>query len=127
MLEKTSPLWWVFAAAGVALYFATLFPGMANRGQKIFVSCGPVAGFIAIMTFTFNYKWPITELLPVYCAINLAIATGFLGHGKALRAYMADRAENPDLPEDGTATPWALQIAFTLPVFLGAAFWYVGN
>ncbi|MEV6688453.1 hypothetical protein AB0N28_24410 [Streptomyces sp. NPDC051130] len=127
MIEKDSPLWWVFAAASAALYIVAMFPGMANWRQKAFVSCGPVAGFVAVMALSAHYKWPLVEMLPVYCAINLAIALSVVGHMKALRAYMVERAENPDKPEDGTATPWILQLAFTLPAFLGAAYWYVGN
>ncbi|QES21712.1 hypothetical protein DEJ46_23555 [Streptomyces venezuelae] len=125
MMDRASPLWWVFAAGTAALQLAVMFPGMVTRGQKIFVSCGPVATFLALMAFSAVNGWPLTRMLPCYCAINLGIITGMLGHRKALRSYMADRAENPSLPEDGTATPWALQMALTLPVFLGLAFWYM--
>ncbi|MFE9463283.1 hypothetical protein ACFYNW_06350 [Streptomyces virginiae] len=52
--EKSSPLWWLFAAISVVLYLAVMFPGMVNRRQKIWVSCGPVAGFLAIMAFSVN-------------------------------------------------------------------------
>ncbi|MET9570818.1 hypothetical protein ABZY34_17080 [Streptomyces virginiae] len=54
MPEKSSPLWWLFAAISVVLYLAVMFPGMVNRRQKIWVSCGPVAGFLAIMAFSVN-------------------------------------------------------------------------
>ncbi|MEU2495732.1 hypothetical protein [Streptomyces sp. NPDC007883] len=127
MLDKTSPLWWVFAAASVALYLSAMFPGMVNARQKAFVSCGPLATFVAAAAYSYVNKWPITELLPLYCAINLALAAGIIGHWKALHAYMAERAEDPTKGDDGTATPWILQMAFTLPVFMGAAFWYMGN
>ncbi|MFE6788128.1 hypothetical protein ACFVFF_38400 [Streptomyces sp. NPDC057680] len=125
MIDTTSPVWWVLAAGTAALYLAVMFRGMVTRGQKIFVSCGPVAGFLALAAMSAHYGWPLAEMLPYYCAVNMGVVTGMLGHRKALHSYMADRAENPNLPEDGTATPWILQMAFTLPVFLGLAFWYM--
>lgn len=127
MLDKSSPAWWLLAAVSVAGYLAIMFPGMVNRQQKIFVSCGPIAGFLALMAYCANYDWPIVEMLPMYTGLFVALMLGVVGHQKALRAYMVDRAENPEKPDDGTATPWILQMAFTLPVFLGAAFWYVNR
>lgn len=127
MLENSSPLWWVFAVISASLYIAAMFPGMVNARQKVFVSCGPAATFVAVLAYSTVNHWPLTELLPVYCGINVAIAVGMVGHWKAMRAYMAERAENPSMPEDGTATPWILQMAFTLPIFLGIAFWYIAN
>ncbi|WP_228980236.1 hypothetical protein [Streptomyces sp. DH12] len=126
MLDTTSPLWWLLAAFSVVPYLAAMLPGMITTRQKIFVSCGPAVVFAGALAYATVNQRPLTEMLPVYCGINLAIATGMIGHRKAMRAYMAERADNPDLPEDGTATPWILQMAFTLPVFLGAAFWYMG-
>ncbi|MCG7526262.1 hypothetical protein MHW47_17650 [Streptomyces sp. OfavH-34-F] len=126
MLEKSSPLWWLFAAVSVYLYLAAMFPGMINRRQMAWVSCGPVVGFLAIVAYSANYDWPLNELLPVYCGVILGIALGVVGHSKAMRTFMTWRAENPGKPDDeGPGVPWMLQIAFTLPVFLGGALWYV--
>ncbi|MER5776519.1 hypothetical protein ABT144_19905 [Streptomyces sp. NPDC002039] len=126
VLEKSSPLWWLFAAVSVVLYLAVLFPGMVNRRQMIWVSCGPVAGFLATVAFSANYEWSLNELLPVYCGGILGIALGVVGHWKAMRAFMTWRAENPGKPDDeGPGVPWVLQMAFTLPIFLGGALWYM--
>ncbi|WLQ37121.1 hypothetical protein P8A18_28425 [Streptomyces castrisilvae] len=126
VLEKSSPLWWLFAAVGVALYLAVMFAGMVNRRQMIWVSCGPVAGFLATVAYSANYDQPLNELLPVYCGGILGIALGAVGHGKAMRDFMAWRAENPGKPDDeGPGVPWILQMAFTLPIFLGGAIWYM--
>jgi hypothetical protein len=128
MPEKSSPLWWLFAAISVALYLLAMFPGMVNRKQKIWVSCGPVAGFLALAAFSANYEWSLTELLPAYCGLMLAFAAGVLGHTKAMRTFMIWREENPGKPDDeGPGVPWILQMAFTLPVFLGGAIWYMNN
>ncbi|MFI5867805.1 hypothetical protein [Streptomyces sp. NPDC051546] len=127
MLDKSSPLWWLFAAASVAAYLAMMFPGMVNRRQKAFVSCGPIAAFLGALAYCANYDWPVVEMLPLYTALFVALALGMVGHQKAMHAYMADRAENPEKPDDGTATPWILQMAFTLPVALAAAFWYTSQ
>ncbi|WP_028815346.1 hypothetical protein [Streptomyces flavidovirens] len=128
MLEKTSPLWWLFAAISVALYLLAMYPGMVNRRQKIWVSCGPVAGFLAITAYSANYDWPLNELLPAYCGLILAVALGVVGHWKSMRAFMIWREENPGKPDnEGPGVPWMLQMAFTLPAFLGAAIWYMNN
>ncbi|MEU6708993.1 hypothetical protein [Streptomyces wuyuanensis] len=128
MPDKSSPLWWLFAAMSVVLYLLAIFPGMVNRSQKIWVSCGPVAGFLALAAFSANYGWPLAELLPAYCGLMLAFAAGFVGHTKALRTFMIWREENPGKPDDeGPGVPWILQMAFTLPVFLGGAIWYMNN
>ncbi|WP_326586885.1 hypothetical protein [Streptomyces sp. NBC_01294] len=128
MPEKSSPLWWLFAAISVAVYLAAMFPGTVNRRQRIWVSCGPVAGFLALTAFSATYDSSLNEMLPVYCGIMLGLALGVVGHGKALRAFMTWRAENPGKPDDeGPGIPWMLQIAFTLPICLGGAIWYMNN
>lgn len=76
VLEKSPPLWWLFAAISVALYLAVMFPGMVNRRQMKWVSCGPVAGFLATVTFSARYDWSLNELLPLYCGGILGIALG---------------------------------------------------
>lgn len=128
MLEKSSSLWWLFAAVSVAIYLSIMFPGMVNRQQKIWVSCGPAAGFLALAAFSANYDWPIVEILPAYCGMILGIGLGALGHSKGIREFMIWRKENPGKPdEDGPGGAWILQMAFTLPVFLGGAIWYMNT
>jgi hypothetical protein len=128
MPEKSSPLWWLFATISVALYLAAMFPGMMDWRQKIWVSCGPVAGFLAIMALSANHDWSLNEMLPAYCGVILGIALGVVGHWKAMRDFMTWRAENPGKPDDeGPGIPWMLQIAFTLPIFLGGAIWYMNT
>ncbi|AWK09505.1 hypothetical protein [Streptomyces spongiicola] len=128
MPEKSSPLWWLFAAISIGVYLAAMFPGMINSRQKIWVSCGPVAGFLAIMAFSANYDWSLNEMLPAYCGMLLGFALGVVGQWKAMREFMAWREANPGKPDDeGPGVPWMLQIAFTLPIFLGGAIWYMNN
>ncbi|WP_432122287.1 hypothetical protein [Streptomyces sp. S1] len=125
-MDRTSPWWWLFAAIGVAVYLAVMFPGMTNGRQRIWVSCGPALCFVAAATYSTTYDTPLTGLLPLYCGAFLGIALGAVGHRKAMRAFMTWRAENPGKPDDeGPDVPWMLQMAFTLPVFLGGAIWYV--
>ncbi|RST07333.1 hypothetical protein EF910_06520 [Streptomyces sp. WAC07149] len=109
----------------MAVFLWTMIPCMANRRQRLFVAGGPVAAFAALLAYCAKANWPLGEMLPVYCSLYVAVSLGMVGHRKALRAYMLDRAKDPTRPEDGTATPWILQMAFTLPVFLGASLWYV--
>lgn len=125
MLEKTSPAWWVLSLSSVVVFLWIMIPCMANRRQQVFVACGPVAAFGALLAYCAKDNWQIGEMLPVYCSLYAAVSLGMAGHRKALREYMLDRAKDPTRPEDGTATPWILQMAFTLPVFLGASLWYV--
>ncbi|WP_405614982.1 hypothetical protein OG292_18340 [Streptomyces sp. NBC_01511] len=128
MPEKSSPLWWLFAAISVAVYLAAMFPGMVNRRQKIWVSCGPVAGFLSLLAYSATYDSPPTEILPAYCGIILGIGLAAVGHSKAMRDFMTWRAENPGKPdEEGPGVPWMLQMALTLPVFLGGAVWYMST
>ncbi|MFD7866444.1 hypothetical protein [Streptomyces sp. NPDC059783] len=126
--ERSSPLWWLWAAISAVLFFAAMFPGMVNRRQMIWVSCGPVAGFLAIAAYSAKYDQPLHDLLPVYCGTVLGIALGAVGHGKAMRVFMAWRAENPGKPDDeGPDAPWMLQMALTLPVCLGGVIWYMNT
>ncbi|MEU8764340.1 hypothetical protein [Streptomyces sp. NPDC048659] len=111
----------------MAAYLLVMFPGMVNLRQRLFVSCGPVVGFLALLAYCANYGLPMVEMLPVYVALYVALALGVVGHWKALREYMIERAENPGKPYDGTAVPWILQMAFSVPVFLGVAFWYTSR
>ncbi|MFE2165408.1 hypothetical protein ACFXB3_10070 [Streptomyces sp. NPDC059447] len=128
MLEKSSPLWWLFATISVVSYLAAMFPGVVNRRQKTWVSCGPVATFLAFMAFSAIYDWPLNEVLPVYCGIILGITLGVVGHWKSMRVFMTWRAENPGKPDDeGPGVPWALQTAVTLPIFLGGSIWYMNT
>ncbi|MFE7337939.1 hypothetical protein [Streptomyces griseus] len=129
MLEKSSSLWWLFAAISVAVYLWAMFPGMVNQRQKVWVSCGPVAGFIAVVVFSANYDWPLVEMLPAYCGFILGIGLGALGHGKTMREFMVWKEKNPGKPDDENpaGTPWILQMALTLPVFLGGAIWYMNT
>ncbi|KOX30508.1 MULTISPECIES: hypothetical protein [unclassified Streptomyces] len=125
-MDRTSPLWWLFAAISVAVYLALMFPGMTSGRQRIWISCGPVLGFAGAASYSATYDTPLTGTLPVYCAVYLGIALGVAGHQKAMRAFMAWRSENPGKPDDeGPGVPWMLQIAFTVPVLLGGALWYV--
>ncbi|MGI5196201.1 hypothetical protein ACQEVY_21525 [Streptomyces sp. CA-288835] len=128
MPDTSSPLWWLFAALSAALFLALYFPAMVNGRQKAFMACGPVVGLLVALAYSSVYDWSPAELLPVYCGICLALALGLVGHQKAMRTFMTWRQENPGKPDDeGPDGPWVLQMAFTIPVFLGAAFWYIGN
>ncbi|MFJ4467695.1 hypothetical protein ACIP2X_09515 [Streptomyces sp. NPDC089424] len=86
MLDKTSPLWWLFAALSAALFIALMLPGMVNRSQKIFVSCGPVVTFLPMVGLTRRYGESVTEWLAVYCAILVGSALCAVGHWKAAPA-----------------------------------------
>lgn len=128
MPDKSSPLWWLFAALSAALFLALIFPAMVNGRQKAFVASGPVLGLLVAFAYSAVYDWPFYELLPAYCGLYLAVALGLVGQRKAMRTFMTWKQENPGKPDDeGPGTPWVLQMAFTIPVFLGAAFWYVVN
>ncbi|MFG3283422.1 hypothetical protein [Streptomyces sp. NPDC048111] len=127
MPDKASPLWWLAAGVSIAVYVATMWPGMITLGQKVTYSFGaPVAGFLGLLGYCWVYKWPVTEGLPLYCAAILGIAAGMLGHQKTLRAYMADRLAHPGRSQEDAATPpWVLQMVFTMLILCGAALWYV--
>ncbi|MFD3658726.1 hypothetical protein [Streptomyces sp. NPDC058620] len=126
MPDKTSPLWWLFAAISAAIFLALMFPGMINRRQKAFVACGPVAGFLAAIAGGAVYNLPVHNVLVGYCAALLGLSLGVVGHWKAMRTFQTWKAENPGKPDDeGPGVPWALQIAITFPVFFGAGLWYI--
>ncbi|MBV7700203.1 hypothetical protein [Streptomyces sp. TRM70350] len=126
MLDKASPLWWLFAALSAALFIALMLPGMVNRRQKVFVSCGPAVNFLALVGFSLASKESLNEWLPVYCAVLVGGALCAVGHWKAMRTFMTWKAENPGKPEsEGPGTPWILQLAFTLPLLMIPAFLYV--
>ncbi|WP_405786613.1 hypothetical protein OG753_40060 [Streptomyces sp. NBC_00029] len=128
MPDKSSPLWWLFATISVVVYLAALLPGMVNWRQKLWVSCGPVAGFVVLTASSVKQEWSLSEVLPVYCGITLGIALGVVGHWKAMRSFMTWRAENPAKPDDeGPDVPWVLQMAFTLPIFFGGTIWYMNT
>ncbi|WP_167157780.1 hypothetical protein [Streptomyces sp. MBT27] len=129
MPDKTSPIWWLFAAISVAAYVAIMLPGMITTRQKIIYSSGgPLAGLGALMAYSVAFKWPVNDGLPLYCAVILGIAAGMVGHKKSLRSYMADRLANPGRPQGEVETPpWVLQMVFTVLVLCGAALWYIRN
>ncbi|GHH06692.1 hypothetical protein [Streptomyces lanatus] len=126
MPDKTSPLWWLFAALSAAAFIAAMVPGMVNRRQKIFVSSGPAFTFLVLLGFAGVYDKSVTEWLPVYSAVLIACALCVVGHWKAMRTFMTWRAENPGKPDnEGPDTPWVLQFIVTLPVCLIPAILYV--
>ncbi|MEV7994459.1 hypothetical protein AB0O67_21785 [Streptomyces sp. NPDC086077] len=126
MLDKTSPLWWLFAALSAALFIALMLPGMVNRQQKIFVSCGPAATFLILVGLSRPYGESLVEWLPVYCAALVGGGLCAVGHWKAMRTFMTWKAENPGKPDsEGPDAPWALQLAITFPLLLIPAFLYV--
>jgi hypothetical protein len=120
---RGSPLWWVFAAISVLIWFSVMLPAMPTRGYKIFVSFGPPLVFVPLLAYSAKYGDPLVELLPVYCALVLSVPTGVLGHRKALREVLA----NPDIPYEEATGPWTLQAACALALFLGLAVYYVSR
>ncbi|MFE6097732.1 hypothetical protein ACFQ7M_38045 [Streptomyces massasporeus] len=49
MPDKSSPLWWLFAALGAAAFIAAMLPGMVNARQKIVVALAPVPPLLVLL------------------------------------------------------------------------------
>lgn len=95
---RGSPLWWVFAALSVLIWYLVMLRAMPTRNHRIFVSFGP----------------------PV---VSVPVPVGVLGHRKALREVLAD----PEIPYDEATGPWTLQAGCALAFFLGLAIYYVNR
>ncbi|MEV8451480.1 hypothetical protein AB0467_07005 [Streptomyces sp. NPDC052095] len=123
MALQNSPLWWLFSAVCVAIWFAVVLPAMPTRNHRIFVSLGPLIIFAAITGYCIEFGEAFTEILPVYCGLVLAVPVGVLGHRKALRDMLSD----PDVPYEEASGPWTLQAAVALAVFFGLSLFYVSR
>ncbi|MEU3214915.1 hypothetical protein ACF1BP_01565 [Streptomyces sp. NPDC014735] len=121
MALQNSPLWWLFSAVCVAVWFGVMLPAMPTRNHKIFVSLGPPAIFAAVAAYCAESGDAFTEILPVYCGLVLAVPVGILGHRKALRTILSD----PDIPYEEASGPWTLQASVALAVFFGLSLFYV--
>ncbi|MFE1459463.1 hypothetical protein ACFW6M_00005 [Streptomyces nigra] len=116
MPDNTSPLWWLFAVLSALIFLALWYPGMINNRQRAVISCPPLLCFVVLIGLSRANDESVVEWLPVYCAMILGFALAAVGHWKALRTFMAWRAENPEKPDsEGPDTPWVLQLAVTLP------------
>ncbi|MFD5374289.1 hypothetical protein ACFWJE_07705 [Streptomyces griseoincarnatus] len=120
---RGSPLWWVFAALSVLIWYLVMLRAMPTRNHRIFVSFGPPVVSVPVLAYSAKYGDPLVEVLPVYCALVLSVPVGVLGHRKALREVLAD----PEIPYDEATGPWTLQAGCALALFLGLAIYYVSR
>ncbi|MGW6788519.1 hypothetical protein [Streptomyces chartreusis] len=102
MPDKSSPLWWLFAALSAAVFIAAMLPGMVNARQKVFVSLAPALPLLVLLGLSTASEESVTDWLPVYGAVLVAGALSVVGRWNAPRTFMTWRAENP-----GKRTPRA--------------------
>ncbi|MFD6423033.1 hypothetical protein [Streptomyces sp. NPDC060198] len=118
---QDSPLWWLFAIMSAAFWLVIMVRAMPTRGLKAFVATGPVALFVCVVGYCLRYGDSFATALPVYCAVVIAVPTGFLGHRNALREKLSD----PAVAYGDAEGPWTLQACVSLLMFGGLAVYYV--
>ncbi|MFI9269755.1 hypothetical protein ACIGXM_03390 [Kitasatospora sp. NPDC052896] len=117
-------IWWLVSVAVTVVYLITLVPLMPNRGYRIRVSLGPVAGALfAAASGLVKHMGP-GELLPLYASVVLGVSLSLVGRRREMRTKVADMAVNGRNRGNELSRATQVQVMAVLLACMAVGLWF---